>query len=165
MNPGDAPQYSDERQMFDAEMDKWRDHPEMGKWRRELGIEIVDRLAALPEARLIVREWSKVNGESWIIRGRRPKQVIWSIEWHEPAHAGDAAQPWLHLSMSRPVMPEYEDMVWLHRVFAGQRLAYQMFLPPEEHVNEHPRCLHLWVPLGYRVTPPFHVVVGDTNRL
>lgn len=57
---------------------------------------------------------------------------------------------YLHASCSREDrMPDYEDLVTLKRVAFGPNRYASMILPPtSEHVNIHPRCLHLWGPLN-----------------
>lgn len=61
------------------------------------------------------------------------------------AEAPDGSREWLHVSISRPDrMPEYADLTLLHRAFYGDRWAYQVFAPPNAHVNIHPFALHLW---------------------
>jgi hypothetical protein len=77
---------------------------------------------------------------------------------------------WLHGSISRRdrATPTYADLVTLHRAM-GQRLAYQLFVPPEEHYSLSPEftrgeagdVLHLWAPLtGPRPTPDFRSRAG-----
>ena len=51
---------------------------------------------------------------------------------------------WVHASISRLRLPSYEDLKLLHRAVFGDGHAYQAFVPPDQHVNVHPRCLHLW---------------------
>jgi hypothetical protein len=58
-------------------------------------------------------------------------------------------QEWRHASISRSdKMPTYDDLQLLHQTAfrndAGAGPAYQCFVPPADHVNIHPRCLHLW---------------------
>jgi hypothetical protein len=53
---------------------------------------------------------------------------------------------WRHASMSRPSgVPTYEDLTLLHRAaFPEGGWSYQVFAPPTNHINIHPRTLHLW---------------------
>lgn len=59
----------------------------------------------------------------------------------------------IHASMTRADrLPSYDDLVLLHRATwcDGRHPdghAYLCFVPPAEHVNIHPRALHLY---GYR---------------
>lgn len=59
--------------------------------------------------------------------------------------ASEDGQEWIHASIGRvDEMPTYDDLVQLHdAVFAG-RWAYQVFAPPQHHVNIHHYALHLW---------------------
>jgi len=51
-----------------------------------------------------------------------------------------------HASISRRGrMPTYDDLCALHfAVWGDGGWAYQVFAPPEHHVNIHPTALHLW---------------------
>lgn len=62
-------------------------------------------------------------------------------------HAPDMAEGvWLHASISHGERtPTYEELVLLHRAVWGETgWAYQVFAPTADHVNIHPRALHLW---------------------
>jgi hypothetical protein len=71
-------------------------------------------------------------------------------------------QRWLHVSVSRQDrIPDYEELQEIKRVFVGpDKLALQVFPPAEEHVNIHPRCLHLWSCLDSRPVPDFRPAPG-----
>lgn len=70
--------------------------------------------------------------------------------YDQSAHVIVSAAVWtdgieyVHASIAKPdSMPEYEDLVLLHEaVFRGY--AYQVFAPPERHVNIYAYALHLW---------------------
>lgn len=52
---------------------------------------------------------------------------------------------WIHASVSRKnFLPDYADLVMLHRVVFRNNWAYQVFAPREKHVNIHKFALHLW---------------------
>ncbi len=52
---------------------------------------------------------------------------------------------WCHASIARTdSMPRYEDLVDLHRWVFGAGYAFQVFAPPDKHVNIHAHALHLW---------------------
>lgn len=71
---------------------------------------------------------------------------------------GEDDTEWTHASISRrSAMPTYDDLVDLHRAVWGESgWAYQVFAPPEHHVNIHEHCLHLWGRAdGARVLPNF----------
>ena len=57
---------------------------------------------------------------------------------------GSEEEAWIHASISRQTMPTYGDLVRLHQAVWPTGWAYQMFAPPESHVNIHPRALLLW---------------------
>lgn len=67
--------------------------------------------------------------------------------------------PWLHASMAGPGrVPTWQEMAELKAwVVGGDRIAYQVMPPADEHVNDHPFVLHLWAPLSHRPTPDFRV--------
>lgn len=57
----------------------------------------------------------------------------------------DDGVDWTHASVARQeAMPSYADLVDLHRRVFGDGWAYQLFAPPEHHVNIHAHALHLW---------------------
>lgn len=70
---------------------------------------------------------------------------------------------WLHCSMAHPNrLPTYEELQLLKRVWIGPDLtAYQIFPPPDQHVNLHRFCLHLWACLDGPVTPDFSYGTGS----
>lgn len=75
----------------------------------------------------------------WIDRRDGSARIIASC-----APAGDGDE-WIHASISRrDGIPAYDDLVLLHRAVFGDGWAYQVFAPPDEHINIHGRCLHLW---------------------
>jgi len=52
---------------------------------------------------------------------------------------------WVHASIARLAMPTYDDLVTLHAAaWPRGGYAYQVFAPPDRHVNIHARALHLW---------------------
>jgi hypothetical protein len=57
----------------------------------------------------------------------------------------DDGHEWIHASIAREErMPDYDDLVLLHRAAFGDRWAYQVFAPRRDHVNIHEHALHLW---------------------
>lgn len=64
---------------------------------------------------------------------------------------------WMHVSYSRKTrVPSYEDSCLVKSAFIGdERLALALFPRSAEHVNIHPRCLHLWSCLDGDPTPDF----------
>lgn len=52
---------------------------------------------------------------------------------------------WVHASITRKNhTPTYRDMKMMHKAVFGANWAYQVFAPPEDHVNHHEFALHLW---------------------
>lgn len=53
---------------------------------------------------------------------------------------------WLHVSIAHPEkIPSYTELADVKRIFVGKdRQALQIFPAASEHVNIHPRALHLW---------------------
>lgn len=53
---------------------------------------------------------------------------------------------WTHASISHvDHMPTYEDLKLIHHAVWQERgWAYQVFAPPDDHVNIHANALHLW---------------------
>lgn len=64
---------------------------------------------------------------------------------------------WIHASISRPVLPSYDDLVMLHSaIWGADGYSYQVFAPADKHVNIHERTLHLWgLADGSPVLPDF----------
>lgn len=87
-----------------------------------------DALSPVARARIIVTAWTHEDGENWF-----------------------------HASISRTDrMPTYDDLVHLHQAVFQNGYAYQVFVPSDQHVNIHERCLHLWGKAdGTPAFPPF----------
>lgn len=64
---------------------------------------------------------------------------------------------WAHISVARQNrIPSYKDLAEVKDLFVGpDRYALQVFAPASEHVNLHPYCLHLWVPMDRYPLPNF----------
>lgn len=100
-----------------------------------------------------IRE-SRIDGQLCEGRAlRRDLRVIWSeaIE--------DDGRSWRHVSISArsAPLPTWEELEWVRTRFIGDRFAYQVHAPADEHVNLS-EVLHLWAcmdgPTG-RVLPDF----------
>ena len=85
-----------------------------------------------------------------------------SIFMHIVASSGEG---WDHVSVSRrnrcPNWPEMEHVKRLF--FRDDEVAMQLHVPPSEHVNNHPHCLHLWRPLDAGIPRPPSIFVGDST--
>ena len=62
---------------------------------------------------------------------------------------------WDHVSVSLPNRcPNWHEMEHVKRTFfADDETAMQLHVPPTDHVNIHPNCLHLWRPNDGRDIP------------
>jgi hypothetical protein len=83
--------------------------------------------------------------------------VILSARREEDGH------DWLHVSLSRADrLPDYDDLCKVKRDWVGRfRKAIQVFPPEDEHVNVHPRTLHLWGCLSSDPLPDFRYEDGS----
>jgi hypothetical protein len=72
-------------------------------------------------------------------------------------------QLWLHVSMShRRRVPSYEELAYLKRHWIGEDRKAVMVLPSaEEHVNIHPRTLHLFCCIDTDPLPDFTLGSGS----
>ena len=78
----------------------------------------------------------------------------------------DDGKWWRHASVSRRdrQMPTYEDMATLKRICMDEHVAYQLFMPPSQHIDlagERVQVLHLWACLDGPVTPDFSSGTGS----
>jgi hypothetical protein len=69
---------------------------------------------------------------------------------------------WDHVSVSRisrcPNWPEMEFIK--HKFFKDTETAMQLHVPPSDHINNHPYCLHLWRPQKQDIPRPPTITVG-----
>lgn len=83
--------------------------------------------------------WEIMPG-SWGLRrhdGQRPV-VLSAAPWNDGV-------VWIHASIAgRTDMPTYEELTTLHAAVFRAGYAYQVFAPPDQHVNIHEYALHLW---------------------
>jgi hypothetical protein len=89
-------------------------------------------------------------------------RVIASRAGH-PDLVADEPGRWDHVSVSRgDRCPTWDEMEYVKRLFFKRdETAMQLHVPPTDHVNNHPYCLHLWRPLPPRVIPrPPSIMVG-----
>ena len=78
----------------------------------------------------------------------------------------DDGKWWRHASVScrDRQMPTYEDMATLKRICMNDLVAYQLFMPPAQHIDlagERVQVLHLWACLDGPVTPDFSSGTGS----
>jgi len=113
------------------QVEEWELMPPRGHW-RSLGWRWVD--------------W--IDGNAGYGKGEMVAMLSARIE--------NDGKRWLHLSLScRTRVPTYDELQEASRAFLNNRLAYQLFVPEQEHVNAHPFVLHLWAPVDHRPTPDF----------
>lgn len=73
-----------------------------------------------------------------------------------------ASDDWDHVSVSRRNRcPNWAEMEQIKRMFfADDETAMQLHVPPTDHVNAHPNCLHLWRPQRIEIPRPPSIMVG-----
>jgi hypothetical protein len=73
-----------------------------------------------------------------------------------------SSEDWDHVSVSRgdrcPTWEEMEKMK--HRFFKDDEVAMQLHVPPKDHINIHPFCLHMWRPHKLAIPTPPSWMVG-----
>lgn len=76
-----------------------------------------------------------------------------------------SGEGWDHVSVSRqnrcPNWPEMEHVKRLF--FKNGETAMQLHVPPTDHINCHPYCLHLWRPHDQEIPRPPGWMVGPTE--
>jgi hypothetical protein len=72
---------------------------------------------------------------------------------------------WDHVSVSLPFRcPTWDEMERVKRLFfRDDETAMQLHVPPADHVNHHPYCLHLWRPLRGAIPRPPAALVGPKS--
>lgn len=67
---------------------------------------------------------------------------------------------WVHASIShQDHTPTYDELAAMGRAVWPTGYGYQVFAPPERHVNIHPHALHLWGTVdGARLLPDFGIL-------
>jgi hypothetical protein len=68
---------------------------------------------------------------------------------------------WDHVSVSHPDRcPTWYEMETVKRTFFRfDETAMQLHVPPSEHINCHPNCLHMWRPHSVPIPmPPIELV-------
>lgn len=63
---------------------------------------------------------------------------------------------WDHVSVSRSDRaPTWDEMELVkHAFFHADETAMQLHVPPSEHINVHPNCLHIWRPQRVKIPRP-----------
>jgi hypothetical protein len=104
--------------------------------------------------------WAKISSRNYHGVWRNNKKNLAVIASF--AQYGDG-KFWLHLSIShRRRMPTYDELTYLKRHWIGDDRKAIMVLPEaKEHVNIHPRCLHLFCCLDGDPLPDFTMGSGS----
>jgi len=78
---------------------------------------------------------------------------------HVIASSGEG---WEHVSVSRPERtPTWRELEYVKRLFWNDdECAMQLHVPPSDHVDKHPHCLHMWRPLYAPIPRPPAWMVG-----
>ncbi|MNK73056.1 hypothetical protein D3C87_925460 [compost metagenome] len=73
-----------------------------------------------------------------------------------------AGNGWDHVSASREDRcPTWEEMEQVKRLFfKNDETAFQLHVPPSDHISFHHFCLHLWRPLDGKFPVPPSWMVG-----
>lgn len=73
-----------------------------------------------------------------------------------------SGEGWDHVSVSRRNRcPNWNEMEYIKRMFfKDDEAAMQIHVPPSDHINLHPYCLHLWRPLDADIPRPPGWMVG-----
>lgn len=73
-----------------------------------------------------------------------------------------SGEGWDHVSVSRHGRcPNWPEMEFVKRLFfQDDETAMQLHVPPSDHVNCHPYCLHLWRPHHTEIPRPPAMMVG-----
>lgn len=73
-----------------------------------------------------------------------------------------AGEGWDHVSVSLPDRtPTWAEMEHVKRLFfKDDETAMQLHVPPAEHINCHPHCLHLWRPHDVAIPRPPAIFVA-----
>ena len=68
---------------------------------------------------------------------------------------------WDHVSVSLPDRcPTWAEMDHIKRLFfRDEETAFQLHVPPADHINDHPHCLHLWRPHAEEIPLPPSIFV------
>jgi hypothetical protein len=72
---------------------------------------------------------------------------------------------WDHVSVSRVERcPDWYELEHVKRTFFWpHETAMQLHVPPAEHINNHPHCLHLWRPTNVEIPRPPGAMVGGRD--
>jgi hypothetical protein len=77
-----------------------------------------------------------------------------------------AAAGWDHVSVSRRERcPNWIEMSRVKDLFFNdEEIAMQLHVAKENHINDHPFCLHLWRPMNTEIPLPPAFMVGGMSQ-
>jgi hypothetical protein len=67
-----------------------------------------------------------------------------------------SGEGWDHVSVSAANRcPSWLEMEHIKRMFfKDDEVAFQLHMPPRDHISLHPHCLHIWRPQGHSIPLP-----------
>lgn len=73
---------------------------------------------------------------------------------------------WEHVSVSRPNRcPNWPEMSFVKGCFfTDLETVMELHVPRDDHVNDHPNCLHLWRPIDGIIPRPPKWMVGGMSE-
>jgi len=94
------------------------------------------------------------DGGSFLTKSPVDKRVLRII--------ASAGMGWDHISISRrDRVPNWDEMEYVKRLFfKDDEVAMQLHVPPSDHINLHPYCLHIWRPHTGAIPLPPGWMVG-----
>jgi hypothetical protein len=113
----------------------------------------VSTINALELRKRLGRQWvfsrMQFGGGSWVLECGNDSIIV--TDGLAIDDRGGPVRMWRHASISRADrMPDYADLVMLHKAAFGDGWAYQVFAPPSAHVSgaaiggKALHTLHLW---------------------
>lgn len=89
-----------------------------------------------------------------------------SIDGAQITIIASVGEGWDHVSASRvDRCPTWEEMEQIKRMFfRDDECAFQLHVPPSDHISVHPHCLHIWRPVNGKFPMPPSWMVGPKGR-
>jgi hypothetical protein len=109
-----------------------------------------------------MRDLGTISGVTVIERG--PDGAAFEVKYHGSKLLVLASYGfgWDHISVSlKHRCPNWPEMEHVKRMFfLDHETVMQLHVPTEEHINNHPYCLHLWRPHNVEIPRPPALMVG-----
>lgn len=105
--------------------------------------------------------WQKLQSLEWPPNSGNAAGIMWQHKLvpdlrviRSKSKMSDGSE-WLHVSVARPDrLPNWVEVRKVKDEFIGDSLeAYHIIPKPEDYVNVHSYCIHLWAPLGLTKLP------------